>query len=179
MYVFGYGSLVSPISAGRTLGRYVEELPAARLRGHRRDWGVGVPLAFDDGTRATGAFLDVQPDTGPGSVVLGTLLAVSPSELVMLEAREAQYDTVEVTAEIESESVLAGPVFAFMGRAEHRADPDLVLPSRYLELVTLAVATRGEAFAEEYWATTAPTDLPRHDGPYRFADPIQERAARP
>lgn len=177
MYVFGYGSLVSPASAARSLGRDVAALPAAHLRGHRRDWGIGVPLVFDDGTRATGAFLDVQPD--PGSAVLGALLRVSPEELWILEAREAQYDAVAVTALISTAAELDGPVVAFMGRAEHRATPDLTLPSRYLELVTNAVATRGAAFAEEFWATTAPADLPQHEGGYRFADPTQERATRP
>lgn len=177
MYVFGYGSLVSPASASRTLLREVDALPTARLAGHRRDWRIGAPIVFEDGTRATGGFLDVQPH--PGSAVLGALLAVSPTQLRMLEGREAQYDTVEVTASISAEIDLAGPVFAFMGRAKHRANPDMVLPTHYLELVTDAVATRGEAFAEEFWATTAPAGLPTHDGSYRFADPKQERAARP
>jgi hypothetical protein len=136
-----------------------------------------VPVVFDDETRVVGAFLDVQPDSA--STVVGALLEVSPTELRLLEAREAQYDTVEVTASITPETAISGPVFAFMGRAEHRARTDLVLPSRYLELVTRAVATRGEAFAGDFWETTAPTDLPMHAGTYRFADSVQERATRP
>ena len=177
MYVFGYGSLVSPASAARSLGREVAALPAARLGGHRRDWGIGVPVVFDDGTRATGAFLDVQPD--PGSAVLGALLRVSAEELRILEAREAQYNAVDVTALVSTGASLDGPVLAFMGRAQHRATRNRTLPSRYLELVTAAVATRGEAFAAEFWATTAPADLPQHEGAYRFASPAQERATRP
>ena len=173
-YVFGYGSLVSPASAARSLGREVGELRAAHLRDYRRDWGIGVPVVFDDGTRATGAFLDVQAD--PGSVVLGALLRVSEDELRVLAAREAQYNTVDVTRAIAEE--VDGSVYAFVGRAEHRAG-DRMLPQRYIDLVAAAVSTRGEAYAAEFWATTEPADLPRRDGTYRFADPDQERATRP
>src|SRR5690606_4242253 len=91
-YVFGYGSLVSPASAARSLGREltIDGLPSALLTGHRRDWGIGVPVEFDDGFRTVATFLDVQPREG--SAVRGALLRVTDDELRILAAREAQYD---------------------------------------------------------------------------------------
>lgn len=178
-YVFGYGSLVSPASAARSLGREltIDGLPSALLTGHRRDWGIGVPVEFDDGFRTVATFLDVQPREG--SAVRGALLRVTDDELRILAAREAQYDAVDVTASIETDAPLDLPVVAFSGRAEHRAAGDRVLPRRYLDLVTGAVADRGRAFADEFWATTADPADPIRDGSYRFQDGAQEAAARP
>ena len=186
MYVFGYGSLVSASSVSRSLQRTVTEadLPAARLNGYRRDFGIGVPVAFDDGLRCIARFLDVQP-AGDGSV-LGALVHVTDAEFAVLATREAQYDAVDVTELIDvvgpggAAIAIDGPVIAFSGRAEHRrAGAEDVLPQRYLDMVSEAVASRGAGFAAEFWQSTLAAELPRHSGSYRFADPAQEQATRP
>jgi hypothetical protein len=105
-YVFGYGSLAA--APGTTIAGGGQ---LARLHGHRRRWGV----AMDNGRdlpgykwyrlRATGerprafvAFLDVVPGDG---AVNGLCLPVDATALRRLDARERNYDRVEVTELVE------------------------------------------------------------------------------
>lgn len=111
MLVFGYASLTA---AGG---------PPARLAGRRRVWGVAMDnreaipgyKVYEDA--ATGerpavhvAFLDVAED--PAAVVDGVLLEVA--DLAVLDARERNYDRVEVLTD-------AGPAWTYVGSAAGRA----------------------------------------------------------
>lgn len=188
MYLFGYGSLISAASVSKSLRRSVqpEELLACQLGGYRRDWEIAIPVIFDDEYEANALFLDVQPTAD--SFVNGVLLQVSADELAILAAREAQYDTIEVTANIRytentgAVDPLASQVFTFCGKPQHRTGAtagECVLPARYHRLVTDAVASRGSEFEAEFWASTAPVTAPLREGGYRFSNPAQELATRP
>lgn len=117
-HIFGYAALVQDGGPG----------VLARMRGMRRAWGVatdnsfGIPgykmyLSRADGSRPAVfvAFLDLVPD--PGGRVNGVCRPVDRAELKLLDARERNYDRVDVTALIES---APGHVFAYMGSAEGR-----------------------------------------------------------
>lgn len=152
----------------------------ATLHGYQRDWGIAIPVVFDDGGVELAAFLDVQ--RVPGAQVNGVLIEVSDAELATVARREAQYDLTDVTEHIQTSAALNGRVFTARGRAEHRFEAKegrIVLPTRYRSLVMEAVTARSEAFAEEFWSLTAPSPWAERDGSYRFQDPDQEAAARP
>ena len=98
-FVFGYGSLAG--SDGRR----------ARLEGYRRVWGVAMDNRVDiagyksyrrlhDGNRPAVyvAFLDIVEDAG--AAVEGVLLAVDDAALRTLDARERNYDRIDVSAAV-------------------------------------------------------------------------------
>ncbi|MCW2995947.1 MAG: gamma-glutamylcyclotransferase, partial [Conexibacter sp.] len=117
-HVFGYASLVAAPAVAR-----------ATLRGHRRVWGVAmdnavaVPgykvYALPDGSRpaVAVAFLDLEADAA--FAVDGALLAVDDAGLAALDARERQYERVDVTALVDPAP--GGPVWSYAGRAPGRA----------------------------------------------------------
>ena len=123
-FVFGYGSL-----AARRGGR------PARLEGHRRVWGVAMdntkaipgykvyrrPGAGDsgrDGERPAVfvAFLDVVEE--PGAATDGLLVEVDDDALRELDARERNYDRIDVTAAVVD---APGRVWTYRGSAAGRA----------------------------------------------------------
>jgi hypothetical protein len=118
--VFGYGSLA---------GEH-QDCPVARLRGWRRTWGVAMDNRVDvpgyksyrlrsDGSRPAVfvAFLDIEPD--PAGVVTGICMPVSDADLAALDARERNYDRIDVTASVDGAP--AGQVWAYRGSVAGRA----------------------------------------------------------
>ncbi|MDG4827332.1 gamma-glutamylcyclotransferase [Asanoa sp. WMMD1127] len=97
--VFAYGSLNHPAAAW------------AQLAGWRRSWTVctdNTDLSravayYRPGTleRFDGQILFLGIDRAPGSTVRGRLLPVSPDELAELDAREGNYERVDVTAGLD------------------------------------------------------------------------------
>lgn len=163
MYVFGYASLVAADGAR-----------PARLRGHRRVWGVAmdnrvaVPgykvYELPDGTRpaAAVAFLDLVPDAGAD--VDGALLEVGDEALAALDARERQYERIDVAAAIALDSgvSVSGPVWTYVGRAPGRArvaagragTAAVVVQRAYADQVEAAFARLGADALARYRAST-------------------------
>ncbi|HVF78697.1 MAG TPA: gamma-glutamylcyclotransferase family protein [Solirubrobacteraceae bacterium] len=116
-FVFGYGSLAVALPGRR-----------ARLDGYRRTWGVAMDNRVDipgyksyrrleDGSRPAVyvAFLDIVAD--PGSAIDGVLLAVDDVTLVALDARERNYDRIDVTAAVPG---AGGRVWTYRGSDDGR-----------------------------------------------------------
>jgi gamma-glutamylcyclotransferase (GGCT)/AIG2-like uncharacterized protein YtfP len=146
-FVFGYGSLAAGCG-----GRL------ARLEGHRRVWGV----AMDNRVAIPGykayqrpgrgarpavyvAFLDLVVD--PDSATTGVLLTVDGAALSALDARERNYERVDVTAAVPGAE---GTVWAYRGSAAGRARLRLgvlrgsaVVHRGYLEAVRAGFAALG------------------------------------
>ena len=95
IYVFGYGSLMNPESAARTLQRVPsrEELVPARLPGWQRKWQIaGSGLLGEEEEPRTLVFLDIVP-AEKGRVMNGILLRVeNAEELARLDQRERHYN---------------------------------------------------------------------------------------
>lgn len=116
-HVFAYGSLVA--AGGR----------AARLRGHRRFWGVAMDNMRDlpgykhyvDETGARPAvfvaFLDIEPDAG--AEVDGVCLPVDAEALAALDQRERNYRQIDVTGLVDPHPG-GGRVWAYTGLEESR-----------------------------------------------------------
>ena len=110
-FVFGYGSLAG--LRGRP----------ARLEGYRRVWGVAMDNRVDipgykryrvpeDGSRPAVyvAFLDIAEQ--PGTTTDGLLIAVDDAALRGLDARERNYERVDVSAAVPD---TPGAVWAYRG----------------------------------------------------------------
>ena len=135
--VFGYGSLIHPDSANRTLRRPEppHDFQPATLRGYQRAWRLHVRRHFADAPpdRQTDCVvLDIVPR--PGMTMNGVLIPVTTDELARLDQREAHYDRVDVTGAIEP----APPhtVITYAGKDEHTHPPaDAVIAETYLRVV--------------------------------------------
>ena len=123
--MFAYGSLVSPESAARTLGRAVPEPTPARLAGWRRRWSQfrdnrAVEKTF--ARRADGSIphvlgLTIEPADDEAVAPNGGLVEVSEEELRRLDTREIRYDRIEVPAMAGFDRVFA------RAKPAHRAPP--------------------------------------------------------
>lgn len=167
-FVFGYGSLAADLAGGH----------AARLHGHRREWGVAMDNRVDvagykhyrlrsDGSRPAVcvAFLDLAPDAGAATT--GICVPVGPERLRALDRRERNYDRVDVTAAVPA---ARGTVWAYIGdeagrgRLRRARDQGCAVVSRsYLDRTRAAFAALGDAALAEFERTAAPGDLPVWD----------------
>ena len=149
-WVFGYASLVEDHrgSGSRT----------ATLRGFRRLWGVASDNSRDipgyktyrsrsDGSRPAVfvAFLDVDPD--PGAEVTGLVRAVDAAALAALDARERNYDRIDVSDRVPG---VEGVVWTYRGSAAGRerlatgrAENTVVVSRDYLDKVRRGLAAMG------------------------------------
>jgi hypothetical protein len=163
-FVFGYGSLAAAADGRR-----------ARLEGHRRVWGVAMDNRVTipgykayrlraDGSRPAVfvAFLDVVAD--PRAVTDGVLFAVDGAVLSALDARERNYERVDVTDAVDA---ARGTVWAYVGTAAGRGrlrrgrDGGRAVVSReYLERTRASFAALGAAALAEFERTAALDGLP-------------------
>jgi len=167
--VFAYGSLADRASAAATLGRHVEVLAPARLRGWRRGWSqcrdnLAVEKTFsrsDDGSLPAfclGLNVEraVDDDAGPN----GALIAVTESDLERLDARELRYDRVDVSNAVEVEGgERPDRVVTYAAKpANFTPAPPIgaVILARYLRAVETAFEELGEGQLDLFRATTGP-----------------------
>jgi cation transport regulator ChaC len=173
-YVFGYGSL----AAERR-----QEGFTAQLRGYARGWGVAMDntadlpgykwYADEAGERPAVfvAFLDIAQR--PGGAVNGLCLPVSDAELPALDARERNYQRLDVSDEVRAGARVWAYVGTDPGRERlrgGRATGTAVIARDYLESVR-----RGfRALGAPMWAQCEPSldpgllavvALTRHDLP--------------
>ena len=189
MAVFGYGSLVDPASAARTLGRPVREPVPARLHGWKRRWSqrrdnLTCEKTFalrGDGRLPTWVLgLNVEPagEDEPGEPPNGVAIELTAAELDRLDLREIRYDRVDVTAQVTLDAP-GGAVFdrviTYTAKPFHFAPTppeDAVILAAYANTVETAFAAMGDAERTAYLATTGPppvavveADLVRDDIP--------------
>jgi hypothetical protein len=170
--VFAYGSLVADHRGA----------PAARLAGWRRHWGVAMDNVADlprykhyvdveTGVRARVhvAFLDIER-TDDDVAVTGVLVPVDPATLGVLDARERNYDRIEVTSAVSRLDGRRLPerVWTYVGSPagrerlrEARAAGTAVVRGGYLRTVEEAYAAAPALGGlAAYTASTVPHDLP-------------------
>jgi cation transport regulator ChaC len=167
-WLFAYGSL---LPAGRA--RLPDGAGAANLLGWRRSWAVAMDNSVDlpgykhyvtpDGERPElmVCYLDIAEQAG--AMVNGVALAVGVDELPALDARERNYERVEVTGQLDV--ALDGRVWAYRGaraaraRAERgRRERRLAVASSYRERVMAGFEVLGQR--RRFEALTAPPGAP-------------------
>ncbi|PCI49953.1 MAG: hypothetical protein COB49_04400 [Alphaproteobacteria bacterium] len=137
IYIFGYGSLVDPESFRRTRnsdGPVPGDFRAVKLKGYQRIWNVamdnslrlqGYKYYIDLSTKAPVdgfvVFLNViknQPcENGASTGVFGALIPVKAEDLAKFDARERNYNRINVTTEIVD--VPEGAiVYTYIGKPE-------------------------------------------------------------
>jgi hypothetical protein len=164
--LFAYGSLVSRVSAERTLGRPVEHVCVARLAGWRRSWSQvrdnrAVEKTFaraDTGVvppRCLG--LNVERG-GSGEGPNGVLIELLQSELERLTLRELRYRETDVTAAVRADGATGfGRIVTFTARPENYAStppPDTVVLGPYVRAVEAAFASIGPGQLDLFRETT-------------------------
>lgn len=140
-WLFGYASLMDPVSAARTLGASPRMIPVV-LSGFGRDFGLSI--RFPDHYRCAHckgrvygvAAADCQPDSS--SCLAGFALPVSLSQLEACDRREVSYRRVEVSECCEP--ALPGRVWVYCGLPEFRVPPG-VLPLAYWQMIEQAAAS--------------------------------------
>lgn len=177
VWIFGYGSLVSPESFGRTLGRPLapgRDFFEAELAGYGRRWNYGVMHTQGVWTDPTGAehdrtivALGVVADAAES--VNGVVGWVAAGELAPLDHRERVYDRVDVTESITTARTLPfdAPVQVYVPRAEaiehYRSARDAGLAAvdhDYWTRVDTAFRALGGDQHARYHASTPPPDVP-------------------
>jgi hypothetical protein len=165
--VFAYGSLVSLLSAERTLGRPVAHAGTARLVGWRRRWSqardntkVEKTFARSDGTVPRFCLgLNVERGDGAPSPN-GALIEVAEAELDRLAMREIRYDRVDVTDALRSMTPgQFDQVFTFTAKAENFAPsppPGAVILATYALAVEMAFEELGPTELEAFRESTGP-----------------------
>ncbi|HEX8103106.1 MAG TPA: gamma-glutamylcyclotransferase [Solirubrobacteraceae bacterium] len=159
-FVFGYGSLV-PGAGGEV----------RRLAGVRRVLGVAMDNALDvpgykrfvdaaDGSRPAVfvAFADLVPAPAGAPPVNGVLVPVAADGLAALDARERNYDRIDVTGRIEAPP---GRVWAYTGSRAGRqrfargaAAGTVVVARAYVEAVQAGFRALGAAEHRAFLAST-------------------------
>ena len=129
LYVFGYGSLMNPMSLARTLPREHTFHPAT-LPGYKRRMN----LRYKDHL-----FLNIVPRED--SAVDGLLIPVNENELETLKIREQGYDCVDVTELLKH--MVMGTAYAFI--APDVSYPDLTIKRSYIERCLGGVAPERHA----------------------------------
>jgi hypothetical protein len=176
-YVFGYASLVALPEQGALPGR---------LRGFRRCWGA----AMDNWEAANDRKHFVDPETGErprirvayldlyersGSAVNGVALPVDATRLAALDAREINYERVDVSSAFEPAGA-ATPfadsprIYTYIGLDAARercrrgqADGNVFVSRDYAGRVRLAFERLGADALVEFDRTTDPLPFPKRD----------------
>jgi cation transport regulator ChaC len=177
LWVFGYGSLVSPESFGRTLGR--ELVPGidffeADLTGFGRRWNYGV-------MHSTGIWVDRRGAEHERTIVaLGVVESASETvngvvgwvdldELTELDRRERHYDRVDVVAAttVHTDHPIDGSIMVHVPKREsiehYERSRDLgtaAVDQAYWDRVDAAFAALGSAQHQRYHLATPPPDVP-------------------
>ncbi len=177
VWVFGYGSLVSPDSFGQTLGRRPRlgvDFFEAEISGFGRRWNYGSLRATgrapdDSGVVREWAIVALGVTRAAGETVNGVIGWVSNDELVGLDRREAYYDRVDVSmvASVIGPIEIASPIVTYVPRTEPveryeraRDRGEAAVDRRYFDLVDAAFADLGADRRERYHATTPAPDIP-------------------
>jgi cation transport regulator ChaC len=177
VWVFGYGSLVSPDSFGHTLGRSLVpgvDFHEAEVRGYGRRWNYGVMSMVGestepDGTAKEWTIVALGVIEAADESVNGVIGWVHDHELPALDARESNYDRVDVShlATVAGSVDLDAPIVTYVPRPEPqrwyesaRDNGTAAVEQRYWDLVDGAFADLGADRRERYHATTPAPDIP-------------------
>lgn len=169
-WIFGYGSLVNPVSFGVTLGRPFtagRDFHYAVLSGWGRRWNYGVGHVTGRVGSRDVRIVALGLVAAPGETANGVIGWVEDHEIERLDNREREYDRVDVTYAIDVSLTLEAPVETYVPRPEavaryerHRADGTAAIEQRYWDLVSGAFAAFGAEARRRYFDTTPAPDVP-------------------
>ena len=177
VWVFGYGSLVSPDSFGHTLGRRPRpgvDFFEAEVAGYGRRWNYGIIHSVgtapdESGRMRSWTVVALGVVASAAETVNGIIGWVSNEELVGLDLRERYYDRVDVTSAVtlHGASEATGQIVTYVPRREPRERYEqargkgaAAVDQRYFDLVDRAFGDLGADHRERYYETTPAPDVP-------------------
>jgi cation transport regulator ChaC len=175
VWVFGYGSLVSPESFAETVGRPLQpgvDFHEATLTGYGRRWNYGVQHTVGrhvDSPHIDRTIVALGIVPASGEAVNGVVGRVDERELAALDRRERHYDRVDVTRRVTvaTSTPHSQPIVVYVPRGEAIAHYEVArdlglaaIEQRYWDLVDQAFAALGEAAHARYLETTPAPDVP-------------------
>jgi hypothetical protein len=176
VWVFGYGSLVSPESFGATLGRELRpgvDFFDAEVGGFGRRWNYGVLHVTGTAVEPAGGTRDytivaLGVVRSSRECVNGVVAWVEHDELIELDHRERHYDRVEADdVTVDGAGSFDGRVALYLPRREAvtryeqaRGRGTAAVDQRYWDLVDRAFAARGPEPHSRYHTTTPAPDVP-------------------
>ncbi|WP_040493082.1 gamma-glutamylcyclotransferase family protein [Ilumatobacter nonamiensis] len=179
-WIFGYGSLVSPVSLESTIRRPVSlgsGMFIAELTGYQRAWNYGSAVQRGDWTRDDGSSISGGLVVSLGLVadadesINGVVFSVNDDELAELDWRERAYDRVDVTDRVTlipptADGELDDTVAVYVPRRvaieryeEHRDAGTAGVRKSYWDLVDDAFGELGPDHLDWY-RRTPPPDVP-------------------
>jgi hypothetical protein len=178
-YVFGYGSLVNPESAAKTLGRklYDKDVSLVEIKNYTRSWGLVVEVILyyrGDGKSINAAFLDIQKIDGKSAN--GVLIEVNKGKLEKFDKREKYYDRVDVTDDINPRPQEGNVVYTYVGKSAFLARNyrNVKVLHEYQKIVDQGIQHWGQAFCDRFNLTTAAHEFEIVTGTYIFPDCKQD-----
>ena len=175
-WVFGYGSLVSPSSMARTIGRHVEPHEgwlAAHLNGFGRRWNYGSLRQRGNwhgphGYVAAGVVVCLGIEAAADERCNGVVVRVDDDELAALDRRESDYDRTDVTDLVATEhDGFGGRVVTYVPRPSAieryrlaRIERRAAVRRGYVDLVRDAFGALGSSHLDEYERATPDPDVP-------------------
>jgi len=179
MWVFGYGSLVSPESFARTVGRVIDDSGnrrKAELTGYGRRWNYGSPgelrswSASDDAT-TSGVIIYLGLKESISDCCNGVVVRLSDFEIAAVDRRERDYARVDVSAlmvvegpSIENRVVTYVPRPSAIERYLHaRSDGRAAVDRSYWDLVHGAFERLGQSELDRFTNSTPAPDVPIAD----------------
>jgi hypothetical protein len=177
VWVFGYGSLVDPVSFGRTLGRRLRpgvDFFQAEVDGYGRRWNYGVMHSVGRAPGPEGAWVEhtivaLGVVEHGNETVNGAVAWVADDELGALDLRERHYDRVDVTrrASVAGAATGEAPIVIYVPHAEAiahyvvaRDAGTAAIDRRYWDLVEAAFAAFGADARDRYLRSTPAPDVP-------------------
>lgn len=177
IWVFGYGSLVSPTSMSTTIDRPVAatDVAVAHLDGHGRRWNYGSLHLRGDWHHGgvavkQGLVVSLGLVVADSETCNGVIVRVTADELARLDWRERDYERTDVTEQIRLDDGIcrdrAGRVMTYIPRPsaveryeEARDRRQAGIRQSYWDLVSAAFGDLGGDHLARYEATPAP-DVP-------------------
>lgn len=177
-WVFGYGSLVSPVSVARTIDRLIDhpdERVVTHLHGYGRRWNYGSQLlrghwTVEGVSVRDGVVVSLGLAMSADEWCNGVSILVDDDELAALDARESDYEVTDITDQVAvAASVFAGRVVTFVPRAgsveryrRARDDGRAAVRAEYVTLVHAAFDELGGDHRRLFDQTPQP-DVPVTD----------------
>ena len=159
--LFGYGSLMNPESAAKTL-KYRPKPISTVIKGLERAYNATQPVYYEHLKEYKNtAFLDVQPN--PKNVINGVILEINHNDLARLIIREKNYQL----SRIETQEKIT--FYTFMTPQEHHPHnyENPVVSQYYIDIVEHKLEQiYGVEFLQTYKKTTNPTNLPIIEGAF-------------
>ncbi|MEZ5534239.1 MAG: gamma-glutamylcyclotransferase family protein [Thiolinea sp.] len=178
-FVFGYGSLMNPVSAEKTLHRPLcrEDFHCATLHDYVRSWTAPgcIRLQEKESGRirpCDALFLDLS--YRPGQSCNGVVVEVTVAELQRLDIREQGYQRCVVELEFDDGCCLEGFTYVM---PECTKQHEGIIAARYKQMIDEALQAFPADFAARFWQTTQPSAAKVVEGEYVFDDCAQNQAA--